>query len=260
MKIGVGVVTYGRPDYFRKCIHAVEKQLPKVVDHILVYNDGSEDDRYLEIYDEMSPSIELYHPLVNRGVAIAKNWLLEEMMSHGCDFMFLLEDDIIIKSPKAVTEYVRLSQESGIEHLMFAHHGPANAGKDKLLHSHNGIDLWRNGVGAWALYTKNVIKQAGLFDQNFKNAWEHIEHTHRIAKAGLTAPWGCFADISDSKNYLAEIPGSIEGSVIRPRGEWLDNVINGLIYWRDTRPDFPLGHILDNLMQEEEKLKKEVIA
>lgn len=107
------------------------------------------------------------------------------------------------------------------------------------------------------MYTRRVINTVGYFDENFINAWEHIEHTKRIADAGLTTKWGIFPDVHGSKNWLEEIPGSIDSSSIRPRADWMANTINGLIYWRNKDKRFPLNHILEGLLNEEaEEYKK----
>lgn len=251
MKIGLGITTYERPEYLKKCLEGVVGHLLPELNSCYLYNDGSKDPEYEKVYRKMPANIKVCHAAKNRGVAHAKNWLLRHMMDDGCDYMFLAEDDIVPLSPKAVTEYVRLSEKSGIEHMMFAHHGEAN--KDKRMLRKNGIDLYRNPIGAWCMYTKCVIEEVGYFDENFINAWEHVEHSWRIAKAGYTPHWGAsVVDLSKSKQYLKEIPGSIEGSSIRPRSDWMANNINGLIYWRNKDRDFPLQHILDGLLREEE--------
>lgn len=250
--IGVGITTYNRPDYLKQCLEGVKKILP-VVDTIWVYNDGSTKEY------EYAKEIKVHEAKKNQGVAKAKNWLLKKLIDEGCDYLFLLEDDIIIKSPKAVTEYIKLSEISGIEHFMFAHHGPV--GREKFAGTINGIDLFSGCVGAWCMYTRRVIEEVGYFDENFINAWEHVEHTFRIAKAGLTTPWGMFPDVHNSKRWLKEIPQGNEDSSIRPRKDWMANIINGLVYWQRKDVDFPLQHILDGLLKEEDetyaKLNKE---
>lgn len=247
MKIGLGITTFERPDYLDKCLKSVTKHLTGSFDVCYVYNDGSKKD-----YSRVDTGGYNYHYAKrNKGVAHAKNWLLKKLMQAGCDYIFLVEDDIIAKSPKAITEYVRLSQESGVEHMMFAHHGKANKGK--LMHRANGLDLYRNPIGAWCMYTRRVIEEVGYFDEHFINAWEHVEHSWRIAKAGYTPRWGMsVVDLTKSKKYLTEIPGSIEDSSIKARPDWMANNINGLIYWKQKNPrDFPLQHILDGLLEEE---------
>lgn len=252
MNVGIGITTYNRPEYLKQCLEGIRK-LAGTYDALYVFNDGSTSD-YSEIESEVGsvPGV-YYRSDANKGVAYAKNWLLKEMLAAGCDYLFLVEDDIIAKDPKAITEYIRLSQESGIEHWGFAHHGKANKGK--LMHRTRGIDLYRNPIGAWCMYTRKVIEEVGFFDERFINAWEHVEHSWRVAKAGYTPRWGMsVADLTKSKRYLKEIPGSIENSSIRPRTDWMANNINGLIYWKQKSPrDFPLQHILDSLLREEDE-------
>src|SRR5690606_16684073 len=136
--------------------------------------------------------VHIEHKNKNRGVAHAKNWLMRKLLREGCDYIFLLEDDLIIKSPKAVFGYIKVAEETGISHLMFAHHGPMNKGK--AIHSDpNGIELFPHCVGAWCFYTREALEDVGLMDEIFKNAWEHVEHTHRLSVAGYTEEFPYFA-------------------------------------------------------------------
>lgn len=249
MKIGLGITTYNRPDYFARCINSVQAHLFDVADVIFVYNDGSKEP-YKNIYKVLPEKIRIKHNPKNRGVAHAKNYLLRRMIDAGCDYMFLLEDDIIVKSPKAVLEYVRLSELSGIEHFLFAHHGTENIGK--LYLDKNGIELYTACIGAYCMYTRNVIEKVGYFDENFVNAFEHVEHTFRVAKSGYTTPFPTYPDLKHSRDYLEEIPGSIDKSSIRPRNDWLQNVVNALVYWQRKSADFPFGDKLDSLLKEME--------
>lgn len=251
-RVGLGITTYNRPQYLIQCLEAVDKHLLSVVDVIYVYNDGSS----LK-YPQIGSKHENFHyheAKQNKGVSKAKNWLLRKLMADGCDYLFLMEDDILVKSPKAITKYIEYSQKSGVEHFNFAHHGIANKGK--LRHRANGIDVYGNPVGAWQMFTRRVIEEVGYFDENFFNAWEHIEHTWRISKAGYTTPWpyAC-VDLTASKRYLTDIPGSIDNSSITPRRDWMDSIVNGLEYWKNKDKDFPLDHILNSLHREEQEAR-----
>lgn len=251
MKIGLGVCTYNRPEYFAQCITGVQRHLFDVADVIFVYNDGSDKQhakRYKEIRQTLPEKIEYKHNPTNLGVAHAKNYLLKRMVDAGCDYMFLLEDDIVPQSPKAITEYVRLSKLSGIEHFLFAHHGKENEGK--LYLDTKGVQLYTACIGAYCMYTRKVIDQVGYFDENFKNAFEHVEHTFRVSRAGLTTPFPTYPDVKKSKDYLREIPQSIENSSIRVRKDWLSNVLSALVYWNSKSKFFPYKDKLDSLMKE----------
>lgn len=248
--IGLGIVTYQRPEYFKKCVKSILNNAIDEVDVCFAYNDGSKigSKEYREFHKTLDKRIKYRYSPKNRGVAHSKNYLLNRMMEAGCDYMFLIEDDILIKSPKAITEYIKLSKKSGIEHFLFAHHGTANV--SKLYLSKNGIDLYTACIGAYCMYTRKVIKKVGLFDENFINAMEHVEHSFRIAKVGLTTPYPLYPDLTKSKEYLEEIPHSIDNSSIRVRSDWMPNIINALRYWQDKDEQFPFKDKLKSLEEE----------
>lgn len=248
-KVGLGICLYNRPDYFEQIIPGIEKVLPKV-DVAWAYNDGSTKS-YKKVYEKKPKKLNIMHNPKNKGVARAKNWLLKKLMDEGCDYMFILEEDIILDSPKAITEYVRLSKLSGIEHFLFAHHGEANV--DMLYTSKGGVDCWTACVGAYGMYTRNVIETCGYFDENMFNAFEHIEHSYRIQKAGLTTPYPLYPDLTKSREYMHEIPGSIEKSSIRVRKDWQLNIVKALLYWQKKDKDFPLSKMLEKALKQIEE-------
>lgn len=234
MKIGIGITTYERPAYFKQSFESAIKKLNEVVDVWCVYDDGSikEKKKYDEIFnwiDKEYPKVKIFRSTSNNGVAKAKNTLLKHLIDENCDYLFLLEDDILIKDKKAVTSYIKAVEESGYEHLCFAYHGPMN---QKPLYADDVIEYHGSCIGAWCLYTRNVINLVGYLDENFKNAWEHVEHTKRIGDMGLCPPFGLFIDATGSKNWLQEIKGSIDNSIIRPRDDWKENINKGLEYWK----------------------------
>jgi hypothetical protein len=152
----------------------------------------------------------------NRGIAASKNALLKAMKDY--EYVFILEDDIIPLSPSAIIEYVKASLRTGIEHFSFAHHGPANASGS--VGASGWVEFYPNAIGAFCMYTRRAIETVGYLDENFHNAWEHVEHTHRLAKAGLTSPFWWFADVYGSRRWFREIPQAIESSTIRNNPAW----------------------------------------
>ena len=232
MKLGVGLSTYNRPEYFKQSIESGIKHILDIVDVFYVYNDGSDkkfEKEYQRIYKELPKKIVVIDNKENHGVGYAKNRLLEKMMADNCDYMWLWEDDIIIKDEKAVTGYIDSAKNSGFSHLCFAYHGPMNKEpmyKDDWLEYHGAC------IGAWCMYTKEIIEKVGYFDENFHNAWEHVELTKRIGDEGFCPPFGLFIDAAGSKYWLEEIPDSIDNSAIRPRKDWKESIDKGLEYWR----------------------------
>lgn len=230
MKTGIGICTYNRPEYFKTCIKFVLQNVK--VDYLVVYNDGSTkgQDEYQKIYDTLPTEVKIINPTSNGGVAKAKNVLIKYLYDKKCDYFFTLEDDILLLSQKAVDKYIEASQKTGFLHFNFALHGPLNQ-KDGPVYEDNTVAYYSHIVGAWSMYTPEVIDKVGYLDEKMVNAYEHAEYTKRIGDAGLTGPWGLFVDIKDSNKYLTEIKDSIENSSIRPNPKWKENMLKTLYYW-----------------------------
>lgn len=228
-KIGLGIVTYNRPEYFNQTLEKVVKHLIPIIDVCVVYNDGSSVP--YNYSSRQVKEITILHQPENKGVAYSKNRLLRTLMEANCDYLFLLEDDVYPKTPEAITRYIDAYKKTGIHHFNFAHHGPGNVeGPRKVFNE--GIECYPQCVGAYSFYTRECIETVGYFDENFHNAFEHVEHTKRIANAGLTTPFWYFADVAGSEELLEEIPGSIDHSSIRSDPNWSKNIENALEYWK----------------------------
>lgn len=240
MTCAIGVTTMNRPAYLDKCLRALEANVRPLGCPVAVYNDGS-DTKYRGEYNRAYRRVEnltVFAPAENQGVAYAKNRLLEWMLGEtDATYLFLLEDDILLRSPKAVTEYVRVAKAAALHHLSFAHHGPANVGGPVA--TNGDVEFYPHSIGAWTMFTRKCLLDVGLMDENFHNAWEHVEHELRVIRAGYLpgADAMRYPDVAGSAEWLTEIPGSIDRSSIRPRGDWHDNIRNGLLYWRDNKPE-----------------------
>lgn len=235
--IGVGMITYQRPDYAEQSLKSLVEQLGARVDWIGCYNDGSGvqyEEAYQDLFETYS-DVDSVWGAGNRGAAFAKNIMLRRALRAGCDWLFTMEDDIIVMSPNAANAYINASQRTKLHHLNFALHGPANS--DGPLRTEDGVSYYPHCVGAWSFYTKECLLAVGLLDHNFFNAWDHVEHTARLAAAGLTSPFWDFADVEDSGELLSEIPGSIENSSIRHSPKWKSNITRGLDYWKRKNPE-----------------------
>lgn len=235
--IALGICTYNRPAFFEKTAKAVARQFGGRYE-VYVYDDGSDPKHrgsYARAYRAL-PEAHLGVGEPNRGVAFAKNRLLEQMLAGGAEWLVLCEDDIVPLSPHAIELYVEAAEASGLEHLSFAHHGPANAHGAVSVDLPHKVAFYTHAVGAWCLYSRRCLEVAGLFDEHFVNAWEHVEHTLRLAEAGFTSGAYRFADAWGSERHVGELPRAIDTSVIRPRPDWRLNIVEGMAYWRDAHP------------------------
>lgn len=238
MKIGIGITTYNRPEYAEKCA----KSLARLdVDGVYLVNDGS-DPKHRGAYERAYKPIQRVNGSVyvgeqNRGVAAAKNALLQRMLVDGMDRLFLIEDDILITDPACLSAYVEAAEAAGLHHLSFAHHGPANLGGPVKVEGK--VEFYPHSVGAFTMFTAECLNAVGLLDEHLHNAWEHVEHELRLIAGGWMpgADAYCYPDLADSAALLKEIPGSIERSSIRVRSDWAQSIREGLVYWKSTRPN-----------------------
>jgi glycosyltransferase involved in cell wall biosynthesis len=243
-KVGIGMTTYNAEHRIKQSAFTV----PKWMKHFVIVNDGTPYDS--SSYPEQAHLIQ--HE-TNMSVGAAKNSAMKYLLDQGCEHIFLMEDDILIKDEKVFEEYVKHSVISGIKHLNFALHGPANKKGStgfKTLEDRKDVDgepnprliipypegkkiaLYPNCVGAFSYYHKSVLDKIGLFDPMFKNAWEHVEHTFQAIKNNFHPPFWYFADLENSWEYLTDIPNSIQESTIARTPEWNENFRIGTEYYK----------------------------
>jgi glycosyltransferase involved in cell wall biosynthesis len=211
-KIGLGLVTYNRENYFKKSFESVPKD--GTLDEIVIVNDGTP-------YN-IDINVDLIQHDKNKGVGISKNDAFKYLLSKNCDYIFLMEDDIIIKDKSVFDRYINAHKETGIHHFNYSQHGLMNKIPNTetpkpistIEYKNTSIQLYLHCVGAFSFYTKKCLDKVGLMDENFYNATEHLEHTYNIIKAGMHPPFWWFADINESNKYLSDIPWTISSSTI----------------------------------------------
>lgn len=217
MTVGLGLVTCDRDDYFRQVLTSWDKaDLRSVSHHAEVWNDQT-----------------------HQGVGRCKNALMRRLLDKGCDWIIISEDDILVDSPLAVTGYIEAAESAGLHHLSFAHHGPRNGPFSSLspIRFSPQVEFYPNAVGAWSLYSREILTKVGLLDEGFpKNVLEHVEHSARINAATFPVKPSGFPDAVGSDRWLHEIPGSAlpENRVIHEGPTDFDD---GKAYWKEHHPD-----------------------
>jgi GT2 family glycosyltransferase len=157
------------------------------------------------------------------------------MYKRDCDFIFIIEDDTIITDQRVFKEYIKASKVTGIQHFNYGPGTPFNRVQKQSFDIHNReildqesapiprkiidygnlqISLYQHVAGMFSFFTREVIDRVGYMDEDFYNAWEHVEHTYRIIKEGYHPPFWYFADIHNSHKFLSEHKDAIEKSAI----------------------------------------------
>jgi|TARA_R110000803_G_scaffold52398_4_gene107890 GT2 family glycosyltransferase len=257
-KIGVGIITCNRNDFYIKCINSIKSDW---YDEIVTINDGDD-----PIATTDAPHRHIINNGRNLGVCKSKNKALTHLLSKGCDYIFLVEDDMLFKD-NAFKEYIKASKATGIQHMSFAYHGPANKGniskgtpKPRKIIDYGDVKIALNqhSVGAVCFYTKESLDDVGIFDEEFdKNNFEHVEHSYSLAKAGYSTPYWWWADLANSCDFIEEQACSEESSSIRRGDDWQQKIIDSAYLfqkkhgympaWQNAVPDTPLADVINIL-------------
>jgi glycosyltransferase involved in cell wall biosynthesis len=230
MKIGVAIITCNRSEMFQKCINSIPTQK---VDEMVVVNDG---DYIKDSFLNAFTSAELIETQ-GKGVGIAKNAAMQHLLNKNCDYIFIIEDDMLIKQEGIFDAYIAASKSTGIQHMMFAYHGPANKNNVSggppcprtIIEYPSGIKISLNQhcVGAFCMYTKESLLDVGLFNTQFHNAFEHVHHSYLMCKHNFCTAYWWWPDLANSLDYIEEQACSEHNSTIRPRKDWQDNIRKG---------------------------------
>lgn len=254
-KIGVGVITYNRSDYFSRTINSIP--LDKI-DVLVAVNDGTPYEK--NFYKGVDKVIQ--HEK-NSGVAVAKNNALKYLLDQKCEHIFLLEDDMLILNDNCFEKYIQASKLSGLLHFNYGPGSPFNRKQTiKQFDLHNrhllnqtsepnpkltvnyskevSVVFYEHTVAMFSYFHFNVLKEVGLIDEQFYNAWEHVDHTYQIHRHGYHTPFWWFADVKDSDSLLAPQEGAIDNSSIADKGnKWIENVQKGAELYKKKNGYFP---------------------
>lgn len=210
--IGIGIITCNRPDFFSKCYKSIPEQY---LDDVVIVNDGKP-------FDFTSKSHFIQHK-TNKNVGYSKNEAMTYLLNAGYDYIFTLEDDIIIKDPDIFEKYVDASKKTNIQHFNFGFSQRENLDYNfkpvyrKVIDYGNvKIVLAPNILGAFTFYTRKALQTVGLHHKSFnKGHGDHLELTYRASKHGFTTPFWWFADLYDSWNMIENQSNFTSDSVVR---------------------------------------------
>jgi hypothetical protein len=191
---------------------------------------------------------------VNLGVAKSKNIAMRHLLDEGCDHIFIIEDDMLILDDSIFHTYIKASKISGIQHMMFGYHGPANKNgvskgipTPRLIVNYAddvSIALNMHCVGAFCYYTKQALEMCGLIDENFKNAFDHVSHSYTLSLNKYSTPYWWWADIANSYEYITEQACSEESSTIKTSKkmeEWSSNIKKSIQLFEKKHNISPYG-------------------
>lgn len=226
----VGIVTCNRKDYFDKLVKSIDRTCVKKIYVVIAgddYKDYPEDVEILRC--KRNPTV----------VGAAKNILWRKMREDGAEFLFTLEDDIVITDNAVWQAYIETAMDSGIwGSLAYGLHGGIAGGnvnpdgtpakRATVKYTKYEVDFYWHSFAALTFMHSNMLKHVGYMSEEYLNAAEHLDHYCRVAglvgkKIVLGTPMYAFPDIKDSFNYIVDQSTNHENSVIRSSPEFLKN-------------------------------------
>lgn len=231
-KIGLGLITCDRPEFFKKAYDSIKNN--NEISVVIVDDGENSVENIIDSHQDINTH---YIKTKGReGVGIAKNKALKYLIDIGCEHLFLMEDDIFIKDHAVFNAYINTSKATKIKHFNFALHGNHNInqfGKPDIRKTINypdgsKISLYPNVLGAFSYYHIDTITKCGYMDEKFYNALEHVDHTYQIIKEKFHPPFRWFADIDNSKDYLEDIIENHKNSKIRSQEDFMKTFMSAL--------------------------------
>jgi len=185
-KVGIGVSTYNRPEILKYTLAQLLKN--KKADTIVVVSDDGS--TLPEVRDVIRSFNIPWTTGPNCGSVGNKNRLLRLLCD--CDYMFIMEDDVLVKRVGWEKFWIDGHLKSGIHHFTFSPHGPYGKLKNvtKFKNSNIIVEHTETDGGTFSFYTNEVIQTCGGFSPKFKGmGWGHCEFSERIFRAGLTGKY-----------------------------------------------------------------------
>lgn len=212
--IGLAIITKDRPDYFMRSVKTVPNDK---IQFLCVVNDGTPYSD--EVYGQANMAIHLVQHPKNLGIACAKNSALRAMIQAGCDLLFIMEDDVLIKNPDVFNQYIKAAQVSGLWHMNFGFSNIYNYNNDGTRNIRETVDyddntsviFIQNLETKFQFFHKAIIKNVGYMDERYTrfNNLESLDYSYKVVKAGLLPAYWWWPDINNSWEYLTVIPESI---------------------------------------------------
>jgi glycosyltransferase involved in cell wall biosynthesis len=255
-KVGVGIITFERLDFLKGLLSSLEP-CKDVIDNLVVVNDGEPIDNFSLSFGDWVQND------TNQGVAKSKNKAIKHLFDKGCDYIFIIEDDMIIKDKSIFEQYVTAYKTSGIHHFNYGPGSPFNRKQiiqNPDLHNRHLLDegtdpnpklivdyktckiaLYEHTVAMFSFFTRTLLEQGlGYMPTDYDNCWEHVCSTYSIIKAGYHPPFWWFADLANSHKLITEAPGAIENSSIaKDKTEWMKKVMAGREIYKNKHSHYP---------------------
>jgi glycosyltransferase involved in cell wall biosynthesis len=203
-KIGVGIVTYNSENYYKELFNSIDQS---EIDHLVTVNGGDE-------YSKRYGNHWIQHN-VNKYPAVCRNDAIVALLKEGCDHIFIIEDDMIIKDSEIFQKYIETSRVSGLKYFSFVstswESGTPEKRTPRLVAKYNattGVSFYRNMCNEFTYHHKSCYDKVGFYDSQFRDPFD-IDMAYRESQEDYAAPFWWFADVTDSDFYIKNNPVAV---------------------------------------------------
>jgi glycosyltransferase involved in cell wall biosynthesis len=212
-KIGVGITTYNSEEYYDTLYNSLP--LDKI-DILVTVNGG-------DVYKNKYASNWIQH-IENVYPSVCRNDCINFLLQRGCEHIFIIEDDMILKSPNIFDEYINASKEAGLKYFSFVSTSwesgtPGNRTPRLTVEYKNNVSIsfYKNMCNEFTYHHRSCYEKTGLYDTNYRDPWD-IDMAYRESQQNYAAPFWWFADITSSDKLIINNPNAVS----RLQGERAD--------------------------------------
>jgi hypothetical protein len=203
-KIGVGIVTYNSEQYYTSLYNSLPHNK---IDTLVTVNGG---DKYANTYkSNWIQHTENVYPSVCRNDCV--NFLLQR----NCEHIFIIEDDMILKSEDIFNKYIQASKESGIKYFSYVSTSwesgtPGKRTPRLTVEYKNNISLsfYKNMCNEFTYHHNTCYAKTGLYDIQFRDPFD-IDLAYRESQQDYASPFWWFADITNSDDLIMNNPNAV---------------------------------------------------
>jgi len=217
--IGVGILSYNRPDVLHRLIRSIVSYTNLQQTTIFISDDASDDSELVSYLAALkkSPNFVILRNNERLGIAGNTNRLLRCLKRF--DYGIILNDDVEIVQKGWDEFYVDAMKRTGFHHFMYNQVGVYNAKPlDTVnVNGHDLLKIDKRPQGAVLAFSNKMMTECGYFDESYGlYGMEHVDWSSKSFEFGLQ-PAGFF-DIAGANQFFTIHP---ENSAVENRQELL---------------------------------------
>lgn len=199
--IGVGILSYNRPNSLKRLIDSIIKHTDLRRTTVFISDDCSTDIELLNYLDTLTNNFTIIKNNARLGIAGNSNRLLRCLSRF--EYGILLNDDTEVLQTGWENHYIEAMQRTDMHHFAYTQVGVYGARPGEQ-QTKNGIVVRRSNSkphGAVLAFTNTALSKCGYFDESYGiYGMEHVDWSQRIWEMGLQDHG--FFDVNGSDKFF----------------------------------------------------------